>query len=224
MKHALISCIVSTSLMLVVAHASAEDLGVRGEVYRVDKDGREQLKDVVRAKQRSGELDRFWEKYRDQVIDSVKNPKPLGVRSDYTQRVELRELRYVVPTSFRDHKGNVVVQKGTVVEPLKVSPLKTGLLFIDGRDPRQVEYAIRKGRVEPLKIVLTAGSPYFLRQKYRNAPWMGGSGIPFYFDQRKMIIDTLAQLYGINIGSVPTLLTQRGDRLAIESGLLGGSP
>ncbi|CAM2198484.1 conjugal transfer pilus assembly protein TraW (plasmid) [Paraburkholderia kururiensis] len=199
--------------------AHAEDLGVKAQTYALDRDATEQIKDVMRRKQQSGEMDAFWKNYRDKVIASIRNPPSLGIRSDYSARTELHDLRFVVPADYRDQNGNVIVRRGTVVEPLKVMPLASGLIFIDGTDPGQVEYAIRRSQREPLKIVLTAGSPYLMRIRYRDVPWRGERGVPFYFDQRKIIINTLAKLYGIQIASVPAVLFQQGDKLAIQFGM-----
>jgi conjugal transfer pilus assembly protein TraW len=211
-----------TVVLLLCAVATAvfaEDLGVKNNAYPVDRDAREQMKDVVRQKQKSGELDRYWKDYRNKTIDAVKNPLPLGIDSDYVARAELHDLKFTLQQDYRDQGGKVVARKGTVIEPLKIQPLVTGLMFIDGRDQRQVDYAIAAGRKEPLKIVLTAGSPYALRLKYRNADWNGTTTIPFYFDQRKMIINQLEQLYGIRINSVPAKLSQSGTRLLVEFGI-----
>lgn len=197
----------------------AEDLGVKAQTYALDRDATEQIKDVMRRKQQSGEMDTFWKNYRDKVIASINNPPSLGIRSDYATRTELHDLRFVVPSDYKDQNGNVIVKRGTVVEPLKVMPLTSGLLFIDGTDPKQVEYAIRRSQREPLKIVLTAGSPYRMRIKYQDVPWRGAKGVPFYFDQRKIIISTLAKLYGIQIASVPAALFQQGDKLAVQFGM-----
>jgi conjugal transfer pilus assembly protein TraW len=199
--------------------ARAEDLGVKAQTYALDRDATEQIKDVLRRKQQTGELARFWQNYRDRVLASIKNPPPLGIPSNYAAHTELHALRFVMPTDYKDQNGNVIVHRGTVVEPLKVMPLTYGLLFIDGNDPRQVDYAIRRSQAEPLKIVLTAGSPYLMRVKYKNVPWHGGTGVPFYFDQRKMIINTLAKLYGIQISSVPAAIFQQGDKLAVQFGM-----
>lgn len=213
--------VVGVCLALWAYSTHAENLGVKAQTYAIDKDAREILKDAVREKTRTGDVDRFWKDYREKAIASIKHPTPLGVKTDYQQRAELRELKFVIPSDFRDEKGRVIVKRGTVIEPLKAMPLVNGLIFIDGRDQRQVDYAIARGRKEPLKIVLTAGSPYELRVRYQNQPWQGGKTIPFYFDQRKMIINTLQRLYGINLQSVPVVLNQKGDKLAIEFGMRG---
>jgi conjugal transfer pilus assembly protein TraW len=199
-------------ILAICAAVHAEDFGMRGQVYPADRDGREQLKDLMRQKEKSGEIEKYWLDYRLKTIDAVKNPSPLGIRSNYLPRSELRDLRFTIPSDF-------VNEKGTVIEPLKIQPLVSGLVFIDGRDQKQIDYAIKRGRAEPLKIVLTAGSPYDLRVKYKDAEWWGGKTIPFYFDQRKMIISSLQRLYGIDVNSVPVTLTQRGDKLSIEYGI-----
>lgn len=206
-------------ILAICAAVHAEDFGMRGQVYPADRDGREQLKDLMRQKEKSGEIEKYWLDYRLKTIDAVKNPSPLGIRSNYLPRSELRDLRFTIPSDFVNEKGLVIAKKGTVIEPLKIQPLVSGLVFIDGRDQKQIDYAIKRGRAEPLKIVLTAGSPYDLRVKYKDAEWWGGKTIPFYFDQRKMIISSLQRLYGIDVNSVPVTLTQRGDKLSIEYGI-----
>lgn len=206
-------------ILAICAAVHGEDFGMRGQVYPADRDGREQLKDLMRQKEKSGEIEKYWLDYRLKTIDAVKNPSPLGIRSNYLPRSELRDLRFTIPSDFVNEKGLVIAKKGTVIEPLKIQPLVSGLVFIDGRDQKQIDYAIKRGRAEPLKIVLTAGSPYDLRVKYKDAEWWGGKTIPFYFDQRKMIISSLQRLYGIDVNSVPVTLTQRGDKLSIEYGI-----
>ncbi|RNM03029.1 conjugal transfer protein [Ralstonia pseudosolanacearum] len=201
--------------------ACAEDLGTRAQTYRLDRDAAEQFKDVLRKKEATGELDQFWRNYRERTLDTIKNPPSLGIRTDYRVRTELRALRFVVPSDYKDQDGRVIVKRGTVVEPLKQMPLTNGLLFIDGTDPQQVAYAVKRSQAEPLKIVLTAGSAYLMRLKYRDTPWRGGKGVPFYLDQRKMIISSLSRLYGIDVSSVPAALYQQGDKLAIEFGMGG---
>eukprot|EP01037_Dinobryon_pediforme_P025607 gene25607-27819_t len=112
----------------------------------------------------------------------------------------MHDLKFVLPGDYKNEKGQVIARKGTIIEPLKIQPLLTGLIFIDGRDQAQVDYAIAEGRKQRLKIVLTAGSPYYLR--------------------KKMIINQLHMLYGININSVPVKLSQSGSQLKLEFGVL----
>ena len=213
------SLLCALSIACIQTLSNAQNLGVRGSTYEKDRDGREQIKDILREKEKNGELAKFWSDYRAKTIDAIKNPAPLGVATNFTKKSELRELKFTFPQDILDEKGRVVVKKGTLVEPLKILPLTAGLIFIDGRDPKQVEYAIAKGRKQPMKIVLTAGSPYALRHQFKNAIWSNGTQtIPFYFDQQKNIINTLNRLYGVDVKSVPVALSQQGTRLLVEFG------
>lgn len=215
MKRCLVFAILAASVSLV----SGEDLGTRGRTMRPDGDARNQIKDAIRQKEANGDLNRFWRDYQAKAIDAIKHPAPLGIPSNANFRSELHNLRFVMPQDYRDESGRVVVRRGTVVEPLKVQPLNTGLIFIDGRDEAQIQYALAAGRRERLKIVLTAGSAYDLRMRFRDVVWNGAKVVPFYFDQRKLIINQLQRLYGIRIGSVPAKLTQRDSQLLIEFGI-----
>lgn len=206
-------------LALSVLATKAEDLGVKNKTYAPGRDAREQLKDQIRAKQKSGQLDQFWNDYRSKTIDAIKNPAPLGLPTRFEFSSQLRDLKFALPQDYRDDKGRIVARKGQIIEPLKIQPLIYGLIFIDGRDQNQVEYAIAAGRKERLKIVLTAGSPYALRVKYKDAEWNGTKTIPFYFDQRKMIINQLHSLYQVDINTVPVKLTQSGSQLLVEYGI-----
>jgi len=209
------------ALLTTAVACFSEDLGVKAGTYLPDPDGREQLKNQVRAKQDSGEVDRFWQHYRDQVLNAIKHPAPLPVRTVYAPTTEFHAVAFTLPNNFVDQNGKVVAHKGQVIEPLAISPLTSALLFIDGRDPQQVQWAVRRGQLTTAKIVLTAGSPIELRERYRNTPWSTGAGVPFYFDQREIIIDTLARMYGIQLASVPAALSQEGKGLRIAYGLGG---
>jgi conjugal transfer pilus assembly protein TraW len=211
--------VVASLLLIIPVVAGAEDLGARGRTVPVDRDAREQMKDVIRQKEANGDLDRFWTAYRAKVIDAIRHPAPLGVPTDARVRTELHDLRFVMPQDYVDQTGRVVVRRGTVIEPLKIQPLTTGLIFIDGRDEAQIQYALAASRRERLKIVLTAGSPFDLRVRFKNTTWNGMPTVPFYFDQRKLIINSLQRLYGVNLRSVPAKLTQQDSRLQIEFGI-----
>jgi len=208
-----------TILLLCTFAVRGEDLGVKGQTYKLDLDAREQLKSVVSAKEKSGELNKFWNQYRDRTIELAKHPPALGLPTDFSSRRVTRPATFVFQGAIRDAAGRVVVQRGTRVNPLEFSPLSGWLVFIDGRDRAQVESAVRLGKSTPVKIVLVGGSAFDLRVKYQDHPWYAGTrGVPFYFDQRRMIINSLSKLYDLNINSVPAVLRQKGTSLEVEFG------
>ncbi len=205
--------------LLYISNAFSEDLGKKAPTYALDQDAREQLKAIVAEKTRNGDVERY-QKHQIEVLKAkLHNFGDLGLATNNTYRSELRDLIFTVPKDFKDASGNVVAHRGTVIKPLERIALQNGLIFIDGTDQAQINYAIHRASSEPLRIVLTKGSPYELRLKYKNTPWRGGKSIPFFFDQDGLIIKTLHLTYALDIKTVPTTLSQRGTQLLIETGV-----
>ncbi|WP_225934826.1 hypothetical protein [Cupriavidus sp. EM10] len=75
-------------------------------------------------------------------------------------------------------------------------------MFIDGRDPKQVQYAKKRIDENPRdKVVLVAGSFLKLDREWKR---------PVYFDQQGI----LTQHFGIK--RVPAVLSQKGKMLQVE--------
>lgn len=199
----------------------AEDLGVKASTYLPDPDGRDELRDAVRQRQQSGALDQFWRHYRDQVVNAIRHPAPLPIRTEYRATSEFHPVSFTMPNDFVDQNGKIVAHKGQVIEPLAILPLTSALVFIDGRDQQQVDWVLRLGQSSRVKVILIGGSAIELREKYKDSPWVAGQGVPFYLDQRSMIINSLQRLYGINLESVPATLRQEGKGLRINYGMRG---
>lgn len=211
------------ALSIIVACCSgtshAEDLGVKAGTYLPDPDGRDELKDAVRQRQQSGALDQFWRHYRDQVVNAIRHPAPLPIHTEYRTTSEFHPVSFTMPNDFVDQNGKVIAHKGQVIEPLAILPLSSALVFIDGRDQQQVDWVLRLGQSSRVKIILTGGSAIELREKYKDSPWLAGQGVPFYLDQRAMIINSLQRLYGIKLESVPATLRQEGKAIRIDYGM-----
>ena len=82
--------------------------------------------------------------------------------------------------------------------PLALRPLTQRLLFIDGRRPVEVEWAL--AQVAPTRIVLLAGRPFDLARAHGRA---------FYFDQS----GALTERFGLR--ATPTRIRQEGLTLRI---------
>ena len=212
--------VLSALVCLVSATALAEDLGAKAPEFAIDQDGREQLKAIAIQKVDQGAFEAYKKEFIKRNLDAIKNPAPLGIKTAYGQRTELKEARYVMPADVKDQNGRIVARRGTVIEPINISPLQAGLLFIDGRDEAQVQYALKAYRAAPLKIVLVAGSAFDLRVRFKDLIINGSKTVPFYFDQRAMILRQLNSLYRIDINSVPALLTQEGGKVRLDFGMV----
>lgn len=100
---------------------------------------------------------------------------------------------------IRDHQGRVIVAAGTSVNPLDHLPLATALVFIDGRDPDQLAFAL--DYPAPAKLILTGGNPLKLMEAHERR---------FFYDQKGV----LTAKFGLK--AVPSVITQQGNRLLIS--------
>jgi conjugal transfer pilus assembly protein TraW len=211
--------LVTALVLMFFFTAFAENLGQKANTYSVDQDARIQLKAIMAERVQSGDVERYQKHQLAVLKAKLHNFGDLGLVTHTSYKAELRELVFTVPKDFKDASGATVAKRGTVIRPLERVVLQNGLIFIDGTDQAQINYAVQRANTEHLRIVLTKGSPYELRIKYKNTPFRGGKSIPFYFDQDGAIIKTLHLTYALDILSVPTTLTQRGTKLFVETGV-----
>jgi conjugal transfer pilus assembly protein TraW len=109
---------------------------------------------------------------------------------------------YAIPEDIYDHKGNLLYKAGYKVNPLEQVPLRERLIFINGKNEKQVEYAMRKREEYKgmAKIILTSGRPLDIQRKKK--VWI-------YFDQQGV----LTTKFGIK--GVPAIVEQAGLKLRI---------
>lgn len=207
--------------MAVGIHAHAEDLGA----YRIqgaagtrtpDRDGSEVLRERMAEKYRTGEAQAALRNLQRRNVDAIVNPQPLSIRTGMSQRTEFYSMDFVMPIDApgikKGEKVNVLKQLG------RLSDTAEGLLFIDGRDEDQLKYALGMSKKKLIKIILTGGSPIKIGERFKS--WNNGNGIPFFFDQKGIILSSLANWYGIRIESVPAYLSNGGNgNLRVDYGL-----
>ena len=97
--------------------------------------------------------------------------------------------------------GKVFHKKGTRVNPLKFRKLKVPLVFINGDDNEQVKWFEKNFTPNGTKLILVAGSPFELMEKY---------GAPVYFDQGGKLTSKF------KITHVPSVVSQEGLLLKIR--------
>lgn len=190
----------------------AQDLGRHGSVYEIqERDAVDMLQSKLAEKERSGELRKLWEDYRKNYLGQLENPAPIpGIVPTDKASIRTMNPSFTFPENVYDHLGNLVVREGAVINPLQYTPLSKDLLFIDGRDPAQVEYAKKRLEARPRdKIILVAGSFLQLNRETQR---------PTYFDQRGILTTRLG------IKKVPALVSQRGNLLQIHEFLPSNPP
>jgi conjugal transfer pilus assembly protein TraW len=183
----------------------AEEMGTIGPTYAIeDPHLLKAIEQQLRAKEKSGELARLEDEAKRRMVDAIEHPKPLpGITRTQTARSFYFDPSIVVHESITDAYGNILVPAGTRQNPLEVVSLSKHLLFFDGTDARQVEWARQliardEGKVKP---ILVAGSYLALMARWQ---------LPVYFDQQGALTRKLG------ITHVPALVSQEGLQLRID--------
>lgn len=185
--------------LLGTAICQSKDLGKVSTVVSIKE---QSLIDVIQQKLTLMKSDRSLEKHQTEiqkrVVSSVENPKPIdGISKTIVYSSKLYDPSVVMSQDIKDHQGKIIIKAGTRYNPLEDTSFGEPLLFIDGDNKDQVQWALsQKG-----KKVLVNGSPLKL---------MRDTKIQFYFDQG----GTLTKKLGIQ--SVPAKISQKGNRLLIE--------
>lgn len=195
----LILLIVSIALS---RYSYAKDFGVVGHSYEIIE---QDIIEYIKAKLANQDLEALNEEMREKVKARLSRPEPVaGIIDAKENREYYYDPAFILEADIRDHKGQLIHAKGTEINPLSRIPLGKVLIFINGDNEKQVEYAFQqyKELQEKAKIILTSGSPLEL-EKAHNDVWI-------YFDQ----FGALTKKLGIK--AVPALVKQEGLKLKIS--------
>lgn len=200
---AAIPTILAAGLLLATAPpgaVSAKDLGVLGATWPVaEPDLLAQIEARLVEMERSGELARLEDEARVNTRRRLEEPDPVaGIAPAREERSRLFDPAITVARDIRTPGGALIAAAGTRVNPLERVTLARDLLFVDGRRPSEIAWALAHDR--PAKIVLLAGRPLELMRRHRR---------PFFFDQGGRLAARLG------IAATPSLVAQAGTRLRI---------
>ncbi len=157
----------------------------------------------LKALEESGELARIEEDAKARYRAYVERPKGVHLPRAKKNRTYYVDPSLTVPYDIRDHEGSIIYPAGTTVNPLDYITLSKQLLFFDGDDPLQIEWARTilgkySGQIIP---ILTNGPALTLMKDWE---------IRLYFDQH----GRLAERFGIK--SVPALVSQDKKQLKVD--------
>ena len=192
-------------LLLNPGFTLANDLGVVGPTYEIaERDLIEVMKDKFRRMEKSGELARLQESYKQRVIEAVEKPRPVrGVSTTETARTFYVDPTWTLDRDVVDEQGKLLFRAGTKVNPLDYAPLTQYLLFFDQREKTQVAFAKRfieqsKARVKP---ILVGGEPLKLMRQWKREVFYDQGGVL----SRKFLLT-----------QSPAIVSQEGKRLRID--------
>lgn len=205
MRRSFITATLLAALLPMSSVVMADDLGVVGPTYEiVERDVLELITSKLKLMEQSGELAKYQEDYKNKVVSSIEHPRPLtGFKATETAETHYYDPSMVTQKDIVDATGKVLYRRGTKVNPLDYIGWNTYLLFVDGRDEKQLAFSkkIVATSDRPVKIVLVAGEPLALMRKWKSS---------VYFDQGGKLIKRFA------ITQVPAIVRQEGKRLRID--------
>lgn len=165
-------------IFLKPAHCKVNEsrlCSVFGETFEIaEKDLLEHILLKLRKMEATGELEKERQLVERRGKEMILHPKFIA---GITRTQKIREYKFnpviTLTRNLADHKGKVFAHKGEQFNPLDKIKLSKPLLFIDGDDEKQINWALSSGG-EHGKIVLVKGSPLDLQKRLAR---------DIYFDQ-----------------------------------------
>lgn len=193
-------CLLAACLIAVPAHA--RDYGQQGALFPItEPDLLEHIQRKLMALQASGATAKLNEDLKRRTIAKVNQPAPVsGLGVATTIRSWAFDPTISVAEDISDDKGRLIMAAGTRVNPLDTVPLRQTLVFLDGDDPAQLDWATKNFASSAAKLILVNGAPLQL---------MRGRQRRFFFDQGGKLVRHF------NIKAVPTTVKQQGRLLLI---------
>ena len=188
------------ALALAPVSTAAKDFGVRGATWPVaEPDLLVRIEARLVAMRDSGELARLADEARERARRRLEAPGPVaGIAPARVERARRHDPSIVAEHDIRAADGTLLARAGERVNPLDRASLTRELLFIDGRRPAEVAWAL--GRPRPAILVLLAGRPLALSRRHGRA---------FFFDQGGRLAARLG------IAATPSVVEQAGAQLRI---------
>lgn len=183
-------------------HSHAKDFGVLGHSYEIIE---QDIIEYIKAKLANQDLEALNQKMQEKVKARLSRPEPVaGVTDAKENREYYYDPTFILEEDIRDHKGQLIYAKGIEINPLSKMRFHNVLIFINGDNKEQIEYAFQqyKELQEKAKIILTRGSPTKLQKEHKD--------VLIYFDQ----FGSLTKKLGIE--AVPALVKQDGLKLKIN--------
>ena len=187
-------------IFALIDKAYSKDFGVQGHRWEIAETD---ILEYIEQKLKAVDIKKLQEEMVKKTKERVERPEPVsGIKDAVGKNSYLYDPSYTVPEDIYDHKGNLLYKAGYKVNPLNQVPLRKRLIFINGDNEAQVEYALKKREEYQglAKIILTKGAPLKIQRKEK--VWI-------YFDQHGVLTSKLG------IKAVPAVVEQAGLKLKI---------
>ena len=180
----------------------ARDYGQQGTHFPIiEPDLLEQIQSRLQTMDKNGDIDRLNQKLKARTIARVNRPKPVaGLIRAEKSTTRLFDPTITLQADIFGHDKRRIWAKGTRVNPLDTVPLRAALIFLDGDDPAQLEWAFAQ-KSKTAKLILTNGAPLKLMKARQRR---------FYFDQGGKLTAHF------DIKALPAMVDQQGRMLRIR--------
>jgi conjugal transfer pilus assembly protein TraW len=177
-----------------------KDHGVFGTLFEIaEEDMIEALKTKLQKLQHSGELVAIESALKDKAKAKLETPSPVqGLKPTQIDRTFIHDPTLVIEADIKDHEGHILAQRGQRLNPLNTHKPSQGLLFIDGENEAQKQWA--KQHSDQFIIILVKGKPLEVEKDL---------GVPIYFDQGGV----LCRHY--HIQQIPARIEVNGETLKV---------
>ena len=147
-------------------------------------------------------MDRVNAAFAERAAARVRRPTPVaGLTATQEARSWSYDPTVTLDRDIRDQKGNLIGAAGQRINPLDFVGLHEQLVFVDGDDTAQLDWATRGFGDPQAKIIFVAGSPLEAMSTRKRR---------FFFDQE----GRLTQRFGIE--HVPAVVAQAGRVLHVS--------
>lgn len=184
--------------LALTQEAISKDFGVIGNVIPIKENN---IIEVIRNRAEAFSQDNkdlIQNKIRQHYQSKLRNPLSVDVLETKFYSVHYYDPTITVNEAIKDHEGNVIIEKGSRYNPLSSDSLTNDLLFFDGSNLDQIEWAKSFSGT----WILVKGRPLELEESERRAVFFDQGGI-------------LCKKFGIK--SVPSRISQESLLLKIES-------
>jgi len=158
-----IALLLIASMMML--HASANELFIGNTHEFAEKDMLQAIQEHI--EENKDQIMQRAEEEKNKAKENVKNYQPKGLvalKPAMKDRVFYPNMSYVLDKDIVDANGKIIYQKGFTFKPLEYTKLSYGIVVINGKNPKELEWFKNSKYANTIayRLLITDGSYYDL--------------------------------------------------------------
>ncbi len=194
------------SLLPLLTPAFSSDLGTYGSTFDIQE---KDIREVLAEKMQSETGQKLLQDLLQSLKEKSQNPA-FKVQKNISNAIEnnsfLIDPSITLTTDFKDPHGVVFYKSGTPLNPLHHMTLSKGYVFVDGDNPKHIEFAQNINQTnpsnKPMMIILVKGNPLKMIKDNPN--------MKVFFDQEGFMCKRF------KISKIPATVEQEGLMLRVR--------